>query len=165
MQHKTHWKSIGFSCDLNLEHFSEVLFPVTTPKLWVGDERESRVLHNTRHRTRWWFRKFFLLAKYGFGLWPQWNNLCLICAWLTKSVRVTEGRMEPPSVFALFGVSIAGCGPPQAQGDLAKLASLWAAATSYSFGRQTKMPLDVVKCWFEFSLNCSSAYFTCHWFI
>lgn len=43
MHHKTHHKFIGFSCDLDLQHFSEVLFPVTTPKLWVGDERESRV--------------------------------------------------------------------------------------------------------------------------
>lgn len=90
-----HIESVGFSCDLDLEHFSEVLFPVTTPKLWVGDERECRVLHDTCRRIRWWFRKLFLLAKYAFGLWAQWNNLCLSCAWLTKSVRVTEGRTEP----------------------------------------------------------------------
>lgn len=71
MQHKTHCKSVGFSCDLDLEHFSEILFPVTTPQLWVGDERESRVLRDTRHRTKWRFRTLFLLAKYGFGLWAQ----------------------------------------------------------------------------------------------
>lgn len=58
----------------------------------------------------------FLLAKYGFGLWAQWNNLCSSCAWLAKPVRVTEGRMKLPSVFALLGVGIAGYGPPQAQG-------------------------------------------------
>lgn len=52
------------------------------------------------------------------------NNLCSSCAQLTKSVRVSEGRMEPPSVFALFGVGITGYGPPQAQGDLAKPVSL-----------------------------------------
>lgn len=41
MQHKTHWKSIGFSCDSALEHFSEVLFPVTT--LNYGLEMRGRV--------------------------------------------------------------------------------------------------------------------------
>lgn len=82
------------------------------------------MLHDTCHRTRWWFRKLFLLAKYGFGLWAQWNNLSSILAWLTKSVRVTGGRRKPPSVSALFGVGIAGCGPSQAQGDLAKPVSL-----------------------------------------
>lgn len=58
-------------------------------------------------------------------IWPLGPvEQSLSFAWLTKSVRVTEGRMEPPSVFALSGVSSAGCGPPQAQGDLTKLVSL-----------------------------------------
>lgn len=111
---------------------------MTTPKLWVGDERESRVLHSTHHRIRWWVRTLPLWAEYGDGLWAQWSNLCLSCARLTKPPRVTEGRVEPaspPSLFASCGVSIAGNGPPQAQGDFAKLTSLWAAATFHGFGR------------------------------
>lgn len=73
-----------------------------------------------------------LLAEHGVWLWTQGGNLCLSCALLTKSQRVTKGRVEPaspavmvpPSLSASCGVGIAGDGPPQAQGDFAKRTSL-----------------------------------------
>lgn len=141
MQHKTHWKSVGFSCDSVLEHLSEVLFPVTTPN--YGLEMRGRVGCFTApiigsgggsECCPFW-------QSTGVGLWAQWSNLCSSCAWLAKSLRVTEGRVEPaspPSLFASCGVGIAGDGRPQAQGDFAKLTSLWAAATFHGFGRRNE---------------------------
>lgn len=45
------------------------------------------------------------------ALGPVEQSLFKLCMG-DKICGVTEGRMEPPYVFALFGVGIAGCGPP-----------------------------------------------------
>lgn len=107
---------------------------MTAPQLQVGDERESRVLHSTHHRIGWWVAPFGRVRGWALGaaerslLEPcnQTESLRVHVQPLTESLRVTEGGRSrprhPPS--ASRGVSMAGHGPPHAQGDIAKLKSL-----------------------------------------